>query len=119
MLTLLDAMAGKIEQSQDIYSEDTICSCMVGMQYLSDDEPAVRRLLSALTDKINQHPGVKGGAMVWQGADKTMVSSIDKRLSSNEVVEGPGERTKETLWSLIRMLQRTRRLTQPFSLPET
>ena len=99
VLTLLDAMAGKIEQSRNIYNQDTIASCMVGMQYLSDDEPAVRRLLSALTDKINQHPGVRGGAMVWQGTERQWGPVVDKRLSSNEVVEGPGGGTGDALKS--------------------
>ena len=72
---------------------------MVGLQYLSDDEPSVRRLIAALADKINQQPSVKGGAMIWQGATKQWSPVSGKGLSSEVVVKDPEERTKEAVES--------------------
>ena len=102
VLTLLDALAGRIEQSQDIYNQDTVASCMVGMQYLSDEEPSVRRVLAALTEKLNRQPGVRGGTVTWEGAKRQWSSVANEGLSDvlrRETVKLAVEVTGETLES--------------------
>ena len=102
VLTLLDALAGRIEASADIYNQDTVVSCMVGMQHLSDEEPSVRRVLAALTEKLAQQPGVRGGTVTWPGTKRQWASVAEEGLSDilrRETVKLVAEVTGEALES--------------------
>ena len=65
VLLLVDAMADIVEQSGDIFDQNTIASCVIGLSALSDDEKPVRRLMAGLATKINQQPHVRGGVVQW------------------------------------------------------